>query len=294
MNNPIQGLLETVYGQGIRIQTSRSIGGGCINQTQALTLSNGETVFLKHNDDPPAGMFEKEARGLNLMRQAENGPRIPQVIALPEEPNPHCLIIEYIEEGSSSNGYSERFGQALAAMHRITQDCYGLDHDNFIGSTEQINTPESDGLIFFREHRLRFQQELARKRGLLPVATDQKIDRLCEQLDQHLDLTGERPSLVHGDLWSGNTFTDNAGQPCLVDPAVHFGLRETDLAMTELFGRLPQSFTTPIEKRFLKIPVTSKGNIFTTFITCSITSTCSEVRTWHPWNPRSTLSSGNF
>jgi len=242
MNNPVRDLLETVYAQPVDIESSRSVSGGCINQTLALTLSNGETVFLKRNDHPPDGMFEKEARGLNLMRQAKNGPRIPKVVALPDDPNPHFLVIEYIEEGATDNGYYERFGQALAAMHRSTQDHYGLDHDNFIGSTEQINTPETDGLVFFREHRLGFQQKLARERGLLPVATDKKIDRLRDQLEQRLDLTGERPALVHGDLWLGNTFADNTGQPCLVDPAVHFGLRETDLAMTELFGRLPQTF----------------------------------------------------
>jgi len=242
MNKQVQDLLETAYGQSIDIVSSRSIGGGCINQTLALTLSNSETVFLKHNDHPPDGMFEKEARGLNLMRQVKNGPRIPKVVALPEGSNPQFLIIEYIEEGSPGNGYYERFGQALAQMHRTTRNHYGLDHNNFIGSTEQINTPEADGLAFFREHRLGFQQKLARQKGRLPVTTDKKIDRLCDQLDQWLDLTGERPALVHGDLWSGNTFADSAQRPCLVDPAVHFGLRETDLAMTELFGRLPQSF----------------------------------------------------
>lgn len=242
MNNQIRDLLETVYPQPVCIESSRSIGGGCINQTLALTLSNGEKVFLKYNERPPTGMFEKEALGLDLMRQAENGPRIPKVIALPNDHNPTFLILEYIEPGTPDDGYYERFGQALASMHRTTQNHYGLDHNNFIGSTEQINTLETDGLLFFREHRLGFQQKLAREQGLLPVATDKKIDRLRNQLDQHLDLSNEQPALVHGDLWSGNTFSDNAQRSCLVDPAVHYGLRETDLAMTELFGRLPQSF----------------------------------------------------
>jgi len=254
MSNPVRDLLETIYSQPVGIESSRSIGGGCINQTLALTLSNGETVFLKHNDHPPVGMFVKEAQGLNLMRQTENGPRIPKVIALPDDPNPQFLIIEYIEAGTPDNGYYERFGQALASMHRTTQDHYGLDHDNFIGSTEQINTPDTDGLTFFREHRLGFQQKLARERGLLPVTTDKKIDRLRDQLDQQLDLTGEQPALVHGDLWSGNTFADNTQRPCLVDPAVHFGLRETDLAMTELFGRLPQIFYDAYRNAFPQNP----------------------------------------
>nr|NIQ00893.1 fructosamine kinase family protein [Nitrospinaceae bacterium]NIR54947.1 fructosamine kinase family protein [Nitrospinaceae bacterium]NIS85365.1 fructosamine kinase family protein [Nitrospinaceae bacterium]NIT82189.1 fructosamine kinase family protein [Nitrospinaceae bacterium]NIU44433.1 fructosamine kinase family protein [Nitrospinaceae bacterium] len=235
MDPKLQNLLAAVYASPVQIQSSRSIGGGCINQTLALTLSNGETVFLKQNDRPPEGMFEKEARGLNLMRTAESGPRIPKVLGLPDDPNPNFLLIEYIQEGAPGNGYYERFGQALAEMHRVTEARYGLDHDNFIGSTPQINTPEEDGLTFFNEHRLGFQQRLARDRGLLPAGTDRKIDQLRDRLDRLLDLSGEQPALVHGDLWSGNTFADTAGRPCLVDPAVHYGLRETDLAMTELF-----------------------------------------------------------
>ena len=128
MNKPVRDLLKAVYAQSVDIESSRTISGGCINQTWALNLSNGETVFLKHNDLPPDGMFEKEARGLNLMRQAENGPRTPKVIALPEGPNPHFLIIEYIEQGNPGNGYYERFAESLATMHRTTRDHYGLDH----------------------------------------------------------------------------------------------------------------------------------------------------------------------
>ena len=254
MKNDIRDLLATIYTPSVEIESSRSVGGGCINQTLALSLSNGETVFLKQNDRPPGGMFEKEARGLNLMREAQNGPRIPEVVALPEESNPKFLLLEYIEEGAPGNGYYQRFGQALAAMHRVTQDHYGLDHDNFIGSTVQKNSPEKDALVFFREHRLGFQQKLARDRGLLPVGCDKKIDQLRDRLDQFLDLSGEQPALVHGDLWSGNTFADTAGRPCLVDPAVHFGLRETDLAMTELFGRLPQPFYDAYREAFPQNP----------------------------------------
>ncbi len=254
MNNPIRDLLATMYEPSVTIESSRPVGGGCINQTLALTLSNGETVFLKQNDHPPGGLFEKEARGLNLMREAKNGPRIPEVVALPEEPDPKFLLLEFIEEGAPGNGYYQRFGQALAAMHRTTQEHYGLDHDNFIGSTVQKNSPEKDALVFFREHRLGFQQKLARDRELLPAGADKRIDQLCDRLDQFLDLSGEQPAVVHGDLWSGNTFADTAGRPCLVDPAVHFGLRETDLAMTELFGRLPQSFYDAYREAFPQVP----------------------------------------
>ncbi|MBS22056.1 MAG: hypothetical protein CL739_08210 [Chloroflexi bacterium] len=130
----------------------------------------------------------------------------------------------------------------MAELHRISQDHFGLDHDNFIGSTPQKNNLEKDGIIFFRDHRIQFQRQLAQKAGLLPVSIDKKIDSLCENLNRFLDTSGERPALMHGDLWSGNYFPDSNGNPCIFDPAVYYGLREADIAMTELFGRLPERF----------------------------------------------------
>jgi len=242
MNEEVRQLLETIYNSQIEVRSASPVGGGCINETQVLSLSNGEKVFLKYNPHPPKNFFEREAAGLRLLAQAKKGPRIPKVLGLPKNPQAQFLIIEYIEQGRTGKDYPVHFARALAEMHRVTRDHHGLDKDNFIGSTPQKNTPEKDGLAFFREHRLRYQQSLARDQGRLPTDIDRKLDRLCDKLDQYLDLTGEQPALVHGDLWSGNHFADGEGRACLFDPAVYFGLRETDLAMSELFGRLPQSF----------------------------------------------------
>lgn len=149
--------------------------------------------------------------------------------------------MEYVEESSPTGKFAVHFAQALASMHRYTQDKHGLDHDNFIGSTVQKNTPEKDGLKFFRDHRLRFQQELARASGKLPAGVDKRLDTLCGKLESLL--SSEQPALLHGDLWSGNYFQAKSDQrPCIFDPAVYYGLRESDLAMTELFGSLPDSF----------------------------------------------------
>lgn len=242
MNGEIDSLLEQVYSRPVGIKHSSSVGGGCINQTQVLHLSNGERVFLKYNSHPPQGFFEAEARGLGLMAKAKNGPRVPHVLGLHPASNAHFILLEYVEECSPAAGFHEQFARALAELHRTTQDRYGLDHDNFIGKTVQRNTLESDGLVFFRDHRIRFQQELARTSGLLPQGPDSRLDRLCDKLEQLLNLTGEKPALSHGDLWSGNYFADDHQNPCIFDPAAHYGLREADLAMTELFGRLPQAF----------------------------------------------------
>ncbi len=238
MNEEISKLLQPVFGREVTVQSSTPTGGGCINQTSTLQLSNGERVFLKYNPRPPKDFFSAEARGLKLLAQAKQGPKTPKPLAWKDS----FLILEYLEESSPGSDFPVHFARSLAGLHRTSQNSFGLDHNNYIGSTQQINTPTANGLDFFRNHRLRFQQELARQSGKLPASTDKNLDKLCDRLENYLDVSGEKPALLHGDLWSGNYFPDRDQTPCIFDPAVYFGLREADLAMTELFGRLPQRF----------------------------------------------------
>jgi len=243
MKEILRQVLESVYGQAVEIVSSASVGGGSINQTETLTLSNGEKVFMKTNANPPKDFFPAEAKGLDLLRKAEGGPRIPKPLGMEPGTCPRFFLMEYIEESPPTKEFDFLFASALASMHRVTQSAHGLDHDNYIGATVQKNTPEKDGLIFFRDHRIRFQQELARANGKLPAPLDKRLDALCDQLESLLDTTGEKPALLHGDLWSGNYFQAKSDQrPCVFDPAVYYGLRESDLAMTELFGSLSGSF----------------------------------------------------
>ncbi len=131
----VRVLLESVYSTSIEIESTRSVGGGSINQTMLLALSNGEKVFLKHNDHPPPDFFAREADGLRLLGQAGSGPRVPQPLALQSADNPRFFIMEFIQEHAPAPGFYPDFGRALANLHRISQDRYGLNHDNHIGST---------------------------------------------------------------------------------------------------------------------------------------------------------------
>ena len=248
MKDEVNSLLEPLY--GAKIESSFSVQGGSINQTQVLVLSNGVQVFMKQNSNPPTDFFLAEAKGLRLLNQAKKGPRIPKPIAIQSGPRPTFLLMEYIKSFSEDKNFAERFAQSLSELHRVSQESFGLDHNNFIGSTPQQNQMEKDGLVFFRDHRIDFQRKLARENGLLPISTDKKIDSLCDNLASFLNVTGESPALVHGDLWSGNYFSDPKGKPCMFDPAAYYGLRETDLAMTELFGRLPQRFYDAYQESF--------------------------------------------
>ena len=243
MNEEISKLLQPVFSEKVEVQSSSQTGGGCINQTSVLQLTNGERVFLKFNSHPThADFFAVEGKGLKLLAQAEKGPRIPKPLALQDSAKPSFLILEYVEEASPGHDFPARFARSLAELHRITDNSFGLDHDNYIGSTPQKNAQETNGIHFFRDQRLRTQQELARKSGKLPLATDKNLSKLCDRIENYLDISEEKPALIHGDLWSGNYFPDRDQVPCIFDPAVYFGLREADLAMTELFGRLPQNF----------------------------------------------------
>ena len=242
MQTLLRDRLTEALGHPVTVTSTCNVGGGSINQAQLLILDDESRVFVKFNRDAPGTMFETETRGLNLLAQSEGGPQVPRVIACETAASPRFLALEYLESTSPGIDYPVRFGQALAALHRTTAPTFGLDHDNFIGSTPQINTPAKDGLAFFRDQRLGYQQELARRAGLLPAAVDRKLDQLRANLKNLLDITGEQPALSHGDLWSGNHLCGPNGEPVIFDPAAHYGLREADLAMTELFGRLPQAF----------------------------------------------------
>ena len=242
MKENLLQLLDSIYGNPVQIKGFTIIQGGCINETQAIDLSNGERVFLKYNPSPPKNFFAAEADGLRLIEKSKYGPSVPRLLGIAPEPYPKFLILEYIESSAPKDGFARRFGQSLAEMHRETQEQYGLNYDNFIGKTIQKNNLESDGLVFFREYRIRFQQELARNTRGLPKSIDKRLDLFCAKLDTLLDLKDEKPALLHGDLWSGNYFSSYDQVPYIFDPAVYFGLREADLAMTEMFGRLPEEF----------------------------------------------------
>ncbi|MCB9107658.1 MAG: fructosamine kinase family protein [Anaerolineales bacterium] len=218
------------------------IGGGDISQAARVRSADGVEVLVTWRSGPPTGLFTAERRGLDLLR-SPGALRVPQVFDQREAagPCPAYIVMEWLGQSSTTPQVAEALGRGLAAMHRTTAETYGLDHDNFIGANPQSNRQTTNWVTFFGEQRLGFQMELAAKNGYLPRQRAERLEKLLARLDQWLP-TSPPASLLHGDLWGGNWLTTASGDPALIDPAVYYGDRETDLAFTELFGGFSSAF----------------------------------------------------
>jgi len=197
-------------------------------------------MFVKVGPRASHTAFAAEADGLRELRAAR-ALRVPQVLASGVADTAAFLALEWIERGRPDAGCERRLGEGLAALHAVTAPRCGWQRDNTIGRTPQANAWSADWMEFFRERRLRPQLALGERHGF-PRRLGERGARLLEALPALL--VGHRPraSLLHGDLWGGNWLASSAGEPVLFDPAVYYGDRETDLAMTHLFGGFGAGF----------------------------------------------------
>ncbi len=220
----------------IEYRSSRRVGGGCINHCYHLQTDHN-SYFLKIGSTEQNPLFESEIDGLRLI-SASKKIRTPQAIAIGKSGD-HCfLALEFISLTGAAN--EVQAGQQLASMHQHLAQQFGWQRDNFIGLTPQNNSLQSSWVDFWREQRLRPQLQLAASRGhhgQIQTSGEKLADRL-EMLIGH----APSPSLLHGDLWDGNIGYDDCNNTVIYDPAVYFGDRETDIAMTELFGGFGSDF----------------------------------------------------
>lgn len=235
----LSSLLSRKVGGAVAIREAVPVYGGSINDTFRLHTNAGD-YFVKTND---AGRFPSpfisEERGLGILRQAGVF-RVPEVLAQGEVGGTTFLLMEFIPQAEEGRDFQARFGRALAQLHRHTHGSFGLDHDNYIGLLPQVNTPHKDWVEFLVHCRLEPLVKMARDNGRIHPGDTIRLERLYAKLPALFP--PEMPALLHGDLWKHNYLAPANGEPVLIDPAVYYGHREMDLAMTKLFGGFDREF----------------------------------------------------
>lgn len=213
-----------------------SVHGGDINEGARIKLDSGDILFVKWNTDAPDSMFEAEAKGLTLLSEAKTDLLIPDVKLQKD----YLLVLEWIEEGGGKPKSAYNFGVDLAKLHQNTSDAFGLGHDNFIGRLPQSNQQHSNWPDFFALERIEPQVKMGIESGKLTRSIFRDVQKLYAKLGSIFPT--EKPALLHGDLWSGNYMFTKSGGTSIYDPAVYYGHREMELAMTRLFGGFSANF----------------------------------------------------
>lgn len=220
----------------LKVLRTETVTGGDINLCFKLYTTSG-IFFIKLNEaEAYPAMMQTEALGLQLLASTQTF-RIPAVIDFGIHENWQYLLLEWIEKGTSAAGFAMEFGKHLAALHRNTQETFGLSFNNFIGRLPQQNDPGLSFPDFYAELRILPLVSILRDKGHVTSSDNAVFENLCVRLADLIPT--EPPALIHGDLWAGNYLTDSGGVPVLIDPAPYFGHRESDIAMMKLFGGFP-------------------------------------------------------
>ena len=241
-----EAAVKGCFGENVSITDRTYVSGGDINDASCLRLSDGSRVFVKSNSIKNSDFFDSEEDGLAAIASTHTiGTTELLCKGTDRTRGTAFLMMKMIEVGRGSEDTMTMFGHELAAMHKagtsdfVTGGKFGFVRDNYIGASKQINTPKDTWIGFFRECRLEPQFKMAEKyfNDDLKRAVIRLLDRLEDLLTEP-----DHPSLLHGDLWSGNYLIDSDRKAILIDPAAYVGHAEADMAMTELFGRFHEEF----------------------------------------------------
>jgi protein-ribulosamine 3-kinase len=226
-------LREALGDPRLEVRDLRAVGGGCISPAARVETSAGP-FFAKWNESGPPDLFLREADGLReLAKAAGSELAIPRVVSArgPEAGRPGLIVMELLQPGPLD---MEALGRGLAALHRRASASFGFSAHSYCGTTRQDNAPESSWPVFYGRRRLLPLLQLIESERGLPASDRRVYDRVVERLPS-LVARGSAPSLIHGDLWSGNVLGSSRGA-ALVDPACAFADREMELGMMTLFG----------------------------------------------------------
>ncbi len=223
-----------------------TISGGSINETYKITAEN-HVFFVKINTVANfKNGFKEEVLGLEFL--ADKNCLIPKIISEGKLNDLTYLVLDWVERGPKTSKFWQNFAHDLADLHRNRNEEFGLEYSNFMGRLEQKNKFRSKFTDFFIESRLIPQVKLAFNNGLLDRSMINKFENLYKQLPNIFPI--EKPSALHGDLWSGNFLCSEKEKAVFIDPAVYFGHREVDLAMSLLFGGFSDEFYSIYHEEF--------------------------------------------
>lgn len=237
-------VIGEALGSSSTVVSERRLSGGCIHDSRQVSLSDGRRLAVKLAAADRWPWLVAEAQGLAAI--ASTGTiRTPEVLALHWSPSGECgvLILAWIDSATPQARDFSEFAERLATLHRHPPPSqeFGFIHDNYLGATPQRNAWSSNWLEFWRTNRWRYQLELATHQGSV-VQDLLTLGRYIDERLESLISEPEQPSLIHGDLWSGNILFDRTGQAVLIDPAVYYADREAEWGMLLWLGGLPHSF----------------------------------------------------
>jgi fructosamine-3-kinase len=215
------------------------VGGGSINHAFKVIAGDDQFCLKLNSSINHSDFFVKEKNGLEFLKR-KNIICIPEVVSCNVIDNTQILLLEWIDSEQTTNQFWKRFGEQLANLHYETNSSFGFEEDNYIGALPQINTAHENWNDFFIHCRIIPQINLAVQKKLLQTKHVSVFENIYKNLSSIFN--EEKPSLLHGDLWSGNFMCNKNLQPVLIDPAIYFGHRSMDLAMTTLFGGFGKSF----------------------------------------------------
>lgn len=237
--NSIESYLKDVHDRVIKITYHTDLQIGTFNHTCLIDTSVGK-FFLKHNTkEDYLAIFEKEAKGLKLI-QNTGTINAPKAVLYDQTNIEAFILLEYIEPFSENPGFWANFGKALAELHKRSNNYFGLEHDNYIGPFYQTNSPHQQWVDFFIEERLERLVKMARDSNIIDKEIAFGFDKLYPHLTDFFP--PEPPALIHGDLWEKNYIVNRENQAYVIDPAVYYGHREMDIAMSRLYGQFDDRF----------------------------------------------------
>ncbi len=238
---------ESLFFESPNVYSAAHLSGGSINQVFKVESKDGQFVMKMNSLAKYPNMFSAEAKGLMILADTKVI-SCPDVIGVCELESHQILLLSFVPSGNKSKNFFEDFGLRLAQLHMKSSTTYGLDHDNYIGRLPQVNTQDTSASHFFINQRLLPQLNLAIENNSISKELRIKFDSLFLKMDDLIP--DETPSLIHGDLWNGNFLVAEDGKVALIDPAIAFASRESDIAMTQLFGGFVPSFYNSYHQTF--------------------------------------------